>query len=141
MTIHRILVAVDGSPNATSAARWAHDLAQAAGVELYAVHAVGLLEHASHGGPVPTSGHRSEIRWAFDHQWAAPLGLPAGSERLLLRDGPPAGAILSAATEVDADLIVVGTRGVGNHLERTLGSTAAQVVQAARCPVTVVPAA
>jgi nucleotide-binding universal stress UspA family protein len=39
----------------------------------------------------------------------------------------------------EADLIVLGSRGVGGFTRLMLGSTAGQVVQHAHCPVTIVP--
>jgi nucleotide-binding universal stress UspA family protein len=39
----------------------------------------------------------------------------------------------------DADLIVLGSRGAGRFTRMLLGSTASQVVQHARCPVTIIP--
>ena len=39
----------------------------------------------------------------------------------------------------DADMIVLGSRGVGGFTRLMLGSTAGQVVQHAHCPVLIVP--
>jgi nucleotide-binding universal stress UspA family protein len=39
----------------------------------------------------------------------------------------------------DADMIVLGSRGVGGFARMLLGSTADQVVQRAHCPVLIVP--
>ena len=41
------------------------------------------------------------------------------------------------ADEIEADLIVMGTRGI--NLEQASNSTAARVIQLAPCPVLVVP--
>jgi len=53
----------------------------------------------------------------------------------LLRDGPAAPAILSAASELPAQLIVVGTHGRTGLSRITLGSVAEAVVRAAPCSV------
>ena len=45
--------------------------------------------------------------------------------------------ICDVADELNVDVIVMGTRGV--NLESDSGSTAAQVLQLAPCPVLVVP--
>jgi nucleotide-binding universal stress UspA family protein len=53
----------------------------------------------------------------------------------LLRDGPAAQAILSAATELPAQLLVVGTHGRTGFGRIALGSVAEAVVRAAACSV------
>ena len=53
------------------------------------------------------------------------------------REGKPAFVIGDVADEINADLIVIGTRGVSLDSEQT--STAARVIQLAPCPVLVVP--
>lgn len=53
------------------------------------------------------------------------------------REGQPAFVIGDVADEINADLIVMGTRGI--TLERDQQSTAARVIQLAPCPVMVVP--
>ena len=50
----------------------------------------------------------------------------------------PVGELVNASKE--ADLIVLGSRGVGGFTRLMLGSTADQVVRHAHCPVTIVPA-
>ena len=49
----------------------------------------------------------------------------------------PAFVIGDVADEIEADLIVMGTRGI--NLEQAGTSTAARVIQLAPCPVLVVP--
>ena len=53
------------------------------------------------------------------------------------REGKPAFVIGDVADETEADLIVMGTRGV--NLEGAQTTTAARVIQLAPCPVLVVP--
>ena len=53
------------------------------------------------------------------------------------RSGKPAFVIGDVADEVNADVIVMGTRGIS--LEDDQHSTAARVIQLAPCPVLVVP--
>jgi universal stress protein E len=56
----------------------------------------------------------------------------------LLRDGPAAPTILNAASEMHAQLLVVGTRGRTEVSRIALGSVAEAVVRAAPCSVLVV---
>lgn len=53
------------------------------------------------------------------------------------REGKPAFVIGDVADEINADLIVMGTRGI--TIESDQQSTAARVIQLAPCPVLVVP--
>ncbi len=53
------------------------------------------------------------------------------------REGMPAFVIGDVADEINADVIVMGTRGIA--IESDQQSTAARVIQLAPCPVLVVP--
>lgn len=55
--------------------------------------------------------------------------------KVLLQHGDPANAICKAAEEVRADLIIMGTRGIGLVSEMLLGSVSHHVIQHASCPV------
>jgi nucleotide-binding universal stress UspA family protein len=52
--------------------------------------------------------------------------------------GIPAEALLNAT--VDADMIVVGSRGAGGFKKLLMGSVSSQVTHHAHCPVVVIPA-
>ena len=56
---------------------------------------------------------------------------------VLERKGKPAFVICDVADEMNADLIVMGTRGL--NLDADNESTASRVIQLAPCPVLVVP--
>ena len=57
--------------------------------------------------------------------------------QLIEREGRPAFVIGDVADEINADVIVMGTRGLSLDTDQT--STAARVIQLAPCPVLVVP--
>ncbi|MFM1811876.1 MAG: hypothetical protein RLZZ336_814 [Cyanobacteriota bacterium] len=57
--------------------------------------------------------------------------------QVIEREGNPAFVIGDVADEINADVIVMGTRGI--TLESDQQSTAARVIQLAPCPVLVVP--
>jgi nucleotide-binding universal stress UspA family protein len=139
MNIDRIVVAVDGSENSLVAVEWAAGLALLVTAEVVAVHALGLLEALGPGDPVPSFPHRDEIHHLFETNWCAALDAAGVPTRRMLRDGPAVSVILSVADEVDADLIVIGSRGLGGYPELLLGSTSTQVAQNAHLPVIIVP--
>jgi nucleotide-binding universal stress UspA family protein len=138
--LDRIIVAVDGSDNSLAAVGWAAGLAEATGAEVVAVHAVGLLEQLDEeGAPVASQPHRDEIQRQFEVTWCAPLDQASVRCRRLLRDGNPVSVLLAVADEEDADLLVLGSRGLGGYPEALLGSTSTQVAQHSSRPVTIVP--
>ena len=57
---------------------------------------------------------------------------------LIEREGKPAFVICDVADELNADVIVMGTRGLSLEAEEA-PSTASRVIQLAPCPVLVVP--
>jgi nucleotide-binding universal stress UspA family protein len=137
--ISRILAGVDGSDNSRRALGWAILFAQRFQAELVAVHAVGLLSDLGEGPPVPSHSHLDELRLKFEGDWCAPLRDSTVAHRLLLRNGPPVPVLVGTADEESADLIVVGSRGVGGFPELLLGSTSHHVVERANRPVLVIP--
>jgi nucleotide-binding universal stress UspA family protein len=63
-------------------------------------------------------------------------GVPA--VKSTIRTGVAAHEIVEAAKELDADIIVIATRGYSGWKHLVIGSTAARVARAAPCPVLVV---
>lgn len=59
--------------------------------------------------------------------------------QVLVESGPVAEAILRRATEMDVDLVVLGSRGVSGPRRPFWGSTAEHLATAARCSVLIVP--
>jgi len=138
--VHRIVVGVDGSQNSAEAVRFTAGLAAALGADVVAVHALGLLDQLEPGGPrVPTQPHRDEIAERVRGEWTRPLAEAGVEHRAVLEDGNPVDVVLRTAEEVGADLVVVGSRGVGGSPIQLLGSTSSQVAQRCPCPVTIVP--
>jgi nucleotide-binding universal stress UspA family protein len=135
----RIVVGLDGSENAHRALTWAIGLARSCRADLVAVHALGLLDLLENGAPVPTAPHRGEIAERFKTVWCAPLRGAGITNRLIVRDGTPVDVLLMVADEEQADLIVVGSRGLGNRPEQVLGSTSHQLAAHASTPVVIVP--
>ncbi len=122
-TIRTIAVGLDPSDHARRAFDWAAALASDIDAELVAVHAVGLIEHGNH---VP-------LNW-FDTLDARGVRL-----RRVVRNGSPVPTLQVVGTEVGADLLVVGTRGIGGTPSLLLGSTSTQLAQTSNVPVVVVP--
>lgn len=134
--IERIVVGLDGSQNAQLALRWALDLARVVSAEVVAVHAVGLLEASERG---KGEHDRDVLRARFESEWCRDLDTVEVPTQRLMVDGDPVLVLLRTAEEVGADLVVVGSRGLGDRPELMLGSTSTQVTQRSTKPVVVVP--
>jgi nucleotide-binding universal stress UspA family protein len=138
-----IVVGVDGSPGARTL-EWAAAEARLRGSRLRAVHAWHLPAAAyGSGGFVPPVG----INWEDDLEEGARAGLAKALDdagALLdgieverhVDEGSAAGVLTEAAA--DADLLVVGSRGLGGFKELLLGSVGHQCAQHAPCPVVIV---
>jgi nucleotide-binding universal stress UspA family protein len=80
---------------------------------------------------------RTELRRAEAATWAAvdglrPMGMRANCR---VRRGEPAEAIVDLARDLDAELIVMGSRGLGTLRSALIGSVSAEVIDHAPCPV------
>jgi nucleotide-binding universal stress UspA family protein len=140
-----IVVGTDGSETATEAVRQAAELAGAVGAKLELVSAYA---------PVSQQRLSEERRQApEDLQWAinpredvdatleaaASIGAEAGVEvNVYPRQGDPADAILDVAEEQDADLIVVGNKGMTGAKRFLLGSVPNKVSHHAPCSVLII---
>jgi nucleotide-binding universal stress UspA family protein len=137
----KIVIATDGSETGRAAVRTGLELAADEGAEVVFAHVVSILEFAQNGnghGPirperVPRVEDDAVLREALDV--AHNRGIEAKPELLI---GYPPNQILRLATDVDADLIVVGSRGLGRVKSAILGSTSREVLAHADRPVLVV---
>jgi nucleotide-binding universal stress UspA family protein len=139
MQATRIVVGVDGSATSREALRWASRLGEALGAEVVAIHALGLLDRWLDPDASARSWRRT-LCALVERTWCAPLAQSGGTHRVEVRDGDPVDVLLAAVEDEHADLLVVGSHGVGGRPELALGSTSLHVLQAARVPVLVVPA-
>ena len=140
-----IVVGTDGSDTANQAVRQAVDLARAVGAK---VELVSAYE------PVPEKRLSEERRQApEDLQWAinpredvdATLEAAAGIAQaagvpvdVYPRQGDPADAILDIAEEHEADLIIVGNKGMTGAKRFLLGSVPNKVSHHAPCSVLII---
>ena len=131
-----VVVGVDGSEGGERALRWAAGEARLRGAPLRAVWAWSYMDQPG-GGFDPGYGE-DRARAGLDEALAG-LGDEGGGvevERLVVCD-LPVRALLDAAG--GADLLVVGSRGLGGFKGLLLGSVGSQVAHHAPCPVVIVP--
>jgi nucleotide-binding universal stress UspA family protein len=72
--------------------------------------------------------------------YVAPLAATGVQVSQLLRVGNARDVVVQVATEVKADLLIMGSRGYRGLWDRALGSTAQQISRRAPCPVLFVAA-
>jgi nucleotide-binding universal stress UspA family protein len=141
MTMERIVVGIDGSDAARHALAWAVEEARLRKASLEVVHAwhmpwVGGYPYttATFDPTELENRARRTLEAAIDGVDTSELAHPI--QRVLSTSGA-ASAVLEAAK--GADLLVVGSRGLGGFSGLLLGSVSHHVAHHATCPVVIVP--
>ena len=141
----KILVAIDGSEEASAAAEAATQIAKATGSEAHLVYAMQEERYRPHLGPEMWEGwqegfeHAKRSARSWVEEQADPIrseGVNTAQSHLLL--GRPDAAIVWLAEEIGAGLVVVGSRGLGGMKRTLIGSVSDSVARHAHCPVMVV---
>lgn len=139
----RILLSTDGSEESVLAARTAADLAQRTDSELHVVtvafespYVYEEYHNVRHAQEVKRT--RREAREMLEEQAQLIEKAGASVAETHLRVGGVDEEIVVLADEVDADLVVVGSRGRGGIRRALMGSVSDSVVRHAHCPVLVV---
>lgn len=130
----RIVVGVDGSEGSIRAVELALVTAQANGSEVTAVLGWNLEVHEGVVVTEPGSARWVAVEQRYAdrvHQVVDPLAaahpdVPVGVH---VRHGAPSRAVLEEAAEREADMVVVGSRGLGGFRGLLLGSVSRHVVQ------------
>lgn len=135
--VRRVIVGVDGSDGAEAAVGLVAELGACEGAIVDAVYAPQpFLDGAI--GPNPRGWYRNAARDLAC--WTAPLGCAPLKLRVDVRvEGHPSLAILSAAEESDADLVVVGTCATNRITRSRFSNVAFQLLHHASRPTLVVP--
>jgi nucleotide-binding universal stress UspA family protein len=137
----RVLIATDGSPGAGAALETLLGVADPDRVVLHAISVVEpiVAAFAAHPGavspaPFVDEGLEQRRTAAQEHLDAAAASIrEAGfAPEAALLEGPAASTILERAEELDADVVVVGARGLGGLARITVGSVSAHVARHAR---------
>ncbi len=137
----RIVVGVDGSESARRALRWALDEGRRRAARVDVVHAwqpPHVVPSPFAGVPLDVDVIEKHARTTLDRAVDAEdtRCQPAPVERILVRGGA-ARAVLDTAT--GADLVVLGTRGLGGFRGLVLGSVTHHVAHHVPCPLVVIP--
>jgi nucleotide-binding universal stress UspA family protein len=131
----KILVAYDGSDGARAALRSAVALAGASGGSVHLVQSTGHLEQADEGVIEDDPSAESSARQVLEEAAGQLEEVPAVTR--VIR-GDPVAAIIGAAEDIHADLIITGSRGRAIMPDAVLGRVTSAVVSNSPCDVLVV---
>ena len=136
--MERIIVGVDGSECSADALRWAQREARIRDATVTALLAWNFLDQHHVDGETTFDPHygEAEAQQALDVLVQRALGDDADDVRREVVCDLPATALLGASK--DADLLVVGARGLGSFRGLVLGSVSQRCLEHAACPVMVV---
>jgi nucleotide-binding universal stress UspA family protein len=134
VTFRRLVVGTDGSDSARRAVDHAARLAARIDAEVVVTHALPRRRRPAHDRDRVTASYdigtsilRDAAAWYRDRV----------DIRSLLREGPAAEALIAAAREEHADLLVVGNRGLGTR-QLMIGNVPSRVAHHAPCTVLIV---
>ncbi len=133
----RVVLAVDGSPQSSKTIPVAVDLAQKYGSTVAVVHVREYTRYEGAdvdlGPPITAEDLVEEVVAVFRD-----AGVDTRGEIRRITHGKTAEQIVEIAKEFEADLIVMGTRGMTEWKSLLLGGVANKVVHHATCPVLLV---
>ena len=134
----RIVVGVDGSPEAATALEFAIEEARLRGAELHVTYAYPAMASPVTG--TTATDYYAQVEQAAREllQRVAAAAPPTDDLQVewLGVPGNPAEVLVEASRE--ATLLVVGSRGLGGFIGLVMGSVSSQCVHYSHCPVLVV---
>lgn len=136
----RVLIAVDGSPSSLKASSYGLNLSKKLGSKVTAAYVIlfpaGASQKLMDELKPELMKKAREVLTGVDEN-AQSVGIEMKGE-ILKTDTSIVKAIVDFAESENMELIVLGTKGTDGIPKMLLGSVAAGVVTAARCPVLVV---
>lgn len=141
-----VVVPVDGSENSRRALEHAVSIAEGNSSELIVVHVANIVSAISNFDQTPISGGYVSEQIAEDMEETGKEILgealkeisPAVTVKSVFEVGSPGPAVLAVAKKNNADLIVMGSRGLGPIKGLFMGSVSSYVTSHSQCPVLVV---
>lgn len=142
----KVVVGIDGTPGSESALEWAIQYAREGGAQVVAAFALELAPSAYYPADtaVVTRGMADAeegLLRDFERSWCEPLRQAHVSWKAAVGRGPASRWLAELAEREDADLVVVGRRGLNAVAEIFLGSVSRQLSHTCTVPLVLVPAA
>ena len=141
LVLRDVLVPVDFESTSIHALAYARDLARTFGATLHVLHVLEDAFALAAGTEGSLSAFPRLEREAEDdarrrlQDLLTDADRKAGAMTAVRLGTSPASSIVAYATEIQADVIVMGTHGRRGTSIGTIGSVAEQVVRTAKCPV------
>ena len=138
--LSQLLVGYDGSDSANAAAAFGLWLASKAGCRTTLAH---VTQSGDSGASAELLPAVADSMVAYKAEWQRRMenmrdyAADAAAVDCHVVSGTPAGALIAAAVEVGADLVMIGSHGGGLARRALLGSVSAQVIAHAPCSVMV----
>ncbi len=139
LPIRVILAPIDFSPHSGAVLDWAVALAKAFGARIHLLHSYGIpvrgvmpYDFTVPDGVWDGIGKAAETKLEEMRQGVVSAGVEASSE---VSPAMPSDAILAAAEQIGAELIVMGTHGHTGLKHVLLGSVAERTIRLATCAV------
>jgi nucleotide-binding universal stress UspA family protein len=136
-----IVCGVDGSIVSREALRTADRLSEQLGLSLVVAHVVPALPLRTKPWAAPGASTKTDEIAAGEEllrEQCDAAGLARARRQVLV--GRPAERLAELADELEAELIVVGSRGQRLHQAAFVGSVSSELLGLAPCPVLVLPA-
>lgn len=135
----RIVIGLDDSDAALTAARFASELVTAFKSTVTLVYVIRPVAVVGDGPVIPTEiGSDDEVQHCEDLLRRTAAELNWAEAKIVVKIGAPAEVISDVADEVQADLVVIGSTGKGAVQRLFLGSTADRLLHISKRPVLVV---
>jgi nucleotide-binding universal stress UspA family protein len=134
-----ILFAVDQSREAHEAAVIVTNLVKTFGCSLYVLAVVEPNAEVTEPQPHPEQMTSPEAVADLLAQAQTLFSKDGIQAQILEREGKPAFTICDVADEINADLIVMGSRGIGLTEDGAADSVTNRVINLSPCPVLIVP--
>lgn len=141
-----ILFPTDFSKNAFHAAEYAGMLANKLEAKVILLHAFSIpmvsANHTSYNVCFAIDSYKTSLSKdleKFRDEFIKVSGLTSDSVSSKIEYGFPADKILEIAEHFKVDIIVMGTKGASNFIDKWLGTNSQKVMQEAKCPVWIIP--
>jgi nucleotide-binding universal stress UspA family protein len=146
-TFDNIVLATDFSDSSINAYNYARHLAQHFGATLTIAHVYDMPISPETLDYLAVMPSRSDLERAVQERMSNFLGSHDGKvtthirikTKALLGMGVPEDTLVEHSENPLCDLLILGTKGGGNWIDKLLGTVAIQVMTKAHCPVLIVP--
>lgn len=144
----KILFPTDFSKNAIHAAQYAGMLAKRLEAEIVLLHGYPIplpsrsvleVNYDTEVSILQSEKDAKKNMAIFAAQFIQDTGLNPDHVTQIVEYGTVSDIIVDTAKSINADMIVIGTKGATNAIDRWLGTNAQSVMNGAECPVWIVP--